>query len=300
MRSTESSVAMRDIAPQTARLHAPEEIDISTGEDTYRAAFLKRLHRMRLYAPAEAGVFPPGDAHRAALLEELHQRFSEGLSGSSRRLRFWRKKYAWRVVVGGAGVLKRALDIAAAAALLIGLSPLFLAVAALIKLTDGGPVFFWQTRVGRWGREFPFPKFRSMVVNAEQLKDSLLGQNHHEDGVTFKMRRDPRVTWIGRIIRKLSIDELPQLWNVLKGDMSLVGPRPPVPREVVLYTLADRRRLDVTPGLTCIWQVSGRGDIPFREQVKLDVQYIESRSLWLDLKLLLKTVPVVLLGKGAY
>jgi lipopolysaccharide/colanic/teichoic acid biosynthesis glycosyltransferase len=139
-----------------------------------------------------------------------------------------------------------------------------------------------------------------MVVNAEALKDTLLSQNVHKEGVTFKMKKDPRVTWIGGIIRKLSIDELPQLWCVLKGDMSLVGPRPPVPREVAQYSLADRRRLDVTPGLTCIWQVSGRGDIPFPQQVELDVQYIQSQSFWLDIKLLLKTIPAVLLGKGAY
>ncbi|OQY42308.1 MAG: hypothetical protein B6240_14120 [Desulfobacteraceae bacterium 4572_87] len=173
-------------------------------------------------------------------------------------------------------------------------------MAGCIKLTDGGPILFWQTRIGLWGKEFPFPKFRSMVVNAEALKDELLEQSDHDDSITFKMKKDPRVTWIGRIIRKLSIDELPQLWCVFKGDMSLVGPRPPVPREVAEYTLADRRRLDVMPGLTCIWQVSGRGDIPFNEQVELDVQYIESRSLWFDIKLLLSTIPAVLLGKGAY
>jgi lipopolysaccharide/colanic/teichoic acid biosynthesis glycosyltransferase len=161
-------------------------------------------------------------------------------------------------------------------------------------------VLFWQSRVGRRGREFPFPKFRSMVINAEALKDKLLALNDHHDSVTFKIRKDPRVTWIGRIIRKASIDELPQLWCVLKGDMSLVGPRPPVPREVSRYSLQDRRRLDVTPGLTCIWQVSGRGDIPFHRQVELDVQYIESQSIWLDLLLLMKTAPAILIGKGAY
>jgi lipopolysaccharide/colanic/teichoic acid biosynthesis glycosyltransferase len=249
--------------------------------------------------PAEAA-----DHHRVLLIEELYERYgrgTRGLPGLARRWRFWRKKYAWAVVVGGAKAVKRAIDIAAATAGLVALSPLFAAVAAAIKLTDGGPVLFWQSRVGRWGREFPFPKFRSMVVNAEKLKDTLLAQNQHGgDGVTFKMKRDPRVTWIGRIIRKLSVDELPQLWCVLKGDMSLVGPRPPVPREVAKYTLADRRRLDATPGLTCIWQVSGRGDIPFAQQVQLDVQYIESQSVWLDIKLLLKTVPAVLAGRGAY
>jgi len=240
---------------------------------------------------------------RLSLIEELHRRYGDGSGGGNQlrlRIRFWQKKYAWIAVLGGARFLKRAIDVAVAAAALVCLSPLFLAVALAIKLTDGGPVLFWQTRVGRWGREFRFPKFRSMVANAEKLKDALLAQNDHGQCVTFKMKRDPRVTWIGRMIRKLSIDELPQLWLVLTGEMSLVGPRPPVPREVAQYSLADRRRLDVTPGLTCIWQVSGRGDIPFQEQVALDVQYIASQSLWFDLKLLLKTVPAVLLGKGAY
>jgi lipopolysaccharide/colanic/teichoic acid biosynthesis glycosyltransferase len=196
--------------------------------------------------------------------------------------------------------LKRGLDVALALTALVLLAPLLLIVAALIKLTDGGAVLFWQTRVGRWGREFAFPKFRSMIPNADRLMAQLLAQNDHKEGVTFKMRRDPRITWIGRLIRKLSIDELPQLWCVLKGDMTLVGPRPPVPREVAKYTLAQRRRLDVTPGLTCIWQVSGRSNLDFPRQVELDVEYIENQSLWLDCKLLVKTVPAVLTGHGAF
>ena len=216
------------------------------------------------------------------------------------RLRAWRKRIAWQAVVGGARALKRALDVVVAAAALAALAPLFALVAAAIKLTDRGPVLFWQTRVGQWGREIRFPKFRSMCLDAEKKKDALLAANDHGGSVTFKMKRDPRVTAVGRVIRKLSIDEMPQLWLVLTGDMSLVGPRPPVPREVEKYTLADRRRLDVKPGLTCIWQVSGRGDIPFEKQVRLDVDYIESRSLWLDLKLLFQTVPAVVLGRGAY
>ena len=218
----------------------------------------------------------------------------------ARRARLLYKRFAWLSIVGGANLVKRLLDIVASLAGMVALSLVFGVVALCIKLTDGGPVLFWQTRVGKWGCEFPFPKFRSMVVNAEKLKDALMAQNQHEDAKTFKMKRDPRITWIGRIIRKLSIDEMPQLWCVLKGDMSLVGPRPPLPREVALYTLADRRRLDITPGLTCIWQVSGRGDIPFPQQVELDVQYIKSRSLLVDLRILLMTVPAVLLGKGAY
>jgi lipopolysaccharide/colanic/teichoic acid biosynthesis glycosyltransferase len=243
------------------------------------------------------------NTHRVVLMEELYQRYGSDTgtsAGFTRRFRFWRKKYAWILVVGQAKILKRVIDIVASGTILITLSPLFLFIALLIKLTDNGPILFWQTRIGRWGREFPFPKFRSMVVNAEQLKDSLLEYNQHENRVTFKMKKDPRVIWIGSILRRSSLDELPQFWSVFKGDMSLVGPRPPLPREVAQYTLADRRRLDVTPGLTCIWQVSGRGDIPFPKQVELDIQYIESQSLWLDIKLLLKTIPAVILGKGAY
>jgi len=238
---------------------------------------------------------------RTLLLEDLHSRYGGNPGGSLRiRLRYARKRYLWKLVVGGANLSKRLIDIVVALAMSIALAPVFLGVALMIKLTDHGPIFFWQKRVGQWGAEFPFPKFRSMVTNAEALKDKLLASNDHGDGITFKMKKDPRITWIGRIIRKTSIDELPQLWCVLKGEMSLVGPRPPVPREVALYTLRDRRRLDVKPGLTCIWQVSGRGDIPFHQQVELDVQYIESQSLWLDILLLLKTAPAILFGKGAY
>jgi len=236
---------------------------------------------------------------RVQLLEELNRMYGGGPGG--RRWRFLRKRYAWSLVTGGARVLKRALDVTVSLMFLVVSMPLLLLVALLIKLTDGGPVIFWQVRVGRYGREFAFPKFRSMVLAAETIKDRLLPQSHPGgESITFKMRDDPRITWIGKIIRKFSLDEMPQLWCVLKGDMSLVGPRPPLPREVVLYTLADRRRLDVTPGLTCIWQVSGRGDIPFERQCQLDMEYIQSQSLWVDFKILLKTIPAVLLGRGAY
>lgn len=242
-----------------------------------------------------------GLGDRLRLAEELSKRLgSARRRASGARFRAWRKRLTWNLVAGGAQLAKRGLDIVGALALLIVLAPILAVIAACIKLTDGGPVLFWQKRVGRWGREFDFPKLRSMVINAEQLKEQLLAHNDHSNSITFKMKRDPRITWIGRFIRKASIDELPQLWCVLKGDMSLVGPRPPVPREVAKYTLADRRRLDAIPGLTCIWQVSGRGDIPFDRQVQLDVQYIESQSLLLDMKLLFLTVPAVLLGKGAY
>jgi lipopolysaccharide/colanic/teichoic acid biosynthesis glycosyltransferase len=217
----------------------------------------------------------------------------------AKRLRYLRKKYCWMLVDRGPRVVKRAIDLIVALTLLVLLAPLMVLVALLIKATDGGSVLFWQKRVGRWGREFSFPKFRSMISGADQLIDQLANHNDHREGITFKMRKDPRITWIGRIIRKLSIDELPQLWCVLKGDMTLVGPRPPLPREVAHYSLSDRRRLDVIPGLTCIWQVSGRSNIPFPQQVQLDVEYIEGQSLGLDIKLLLKTMPAVLLCRGA-
>jgi lipopolysaccharide/colanic/teichoic acid biosynthesis glycosyltransferase len=161
-------------------------------------------------------------------------------------------------------------------------------------------VLFVQTRVGRGGREFRCFKFRSMVANAEALQRQLAAMNHHADERTFKIRRDPRITRIGEVLRKTSIDEMPQLFNVLRGDMSLVGPRPPLPREVAKYEPYEFRRLAVQPGLTCFWQVSGRGDIPFPRQVEMDISYIEQRSLLLDLKLLLLTIPAVVLGKGAY
>jgi lipopolysaccharide/colanic/teichoic acid biosynthesis glycosyltransferase len=206
---------------------------------------------------------------------------------------------AWWFRYPGFRLLKRLLDIAVSATALVLLAPLFLVLAILIR-RDGGPVFYWQTRVGLYGREFPFPKFRSMIVNADSLKDELLEQNDHEDSVTFKMKDDPRITPVGKFIRRFSLDEFPQFWCVLKGDMSLVGPRPPVPREVVLYTLEERQRLNVLPGLTCIWQVEGRGEIPFPQQVKMDMDYIFGQSLGLDLNLLFKTVPAVLGGKGAY
>jgi len=238
---------------------------------------------------------------REQSIGEIHRRFHPGsLRRLLRHLRSRANCAAWLLVVSANKSVKRILDVIASASLLLLLSPLLLFVALLIKVSAPGPVLFWQTRVGLHGRVFRFPKFRSMIADAEQLKAALLAQNDHGDGITFKMKRDPRITWLGRIIRKTSIDELPQLFLVLRGHMSLVGPRPPVPSEVERYSLRDRRRLDAVPGLTCIWQVSGRGDIPFPEQVELDVAYIESHSLWLDLVVLLRTIPAVLFGKGAY
>jgi exopolysaccharide biosynthesis polyprenyl glycosylphosphotransferase len=197
-------------------------------------------------------------------------------------------------------IAKRIMDICGALIGLICLSWLFLIVALLIKLEDPkGPVFFKQVRVGKDGKEFYMYKFRSMVTNAEELLDSLLHLNE-TTGAMFKMKNDPRVTNIGRFIRKTSIDELPQLWNVLKGEMSLVGPRPPLPREVAQYTEYDKQRLLVTPGCTGLWQVSGRNDLGFDEMVELDLKYIRERSLLYDIKIIFKTIKIMIRPNSAY
>jgi exopolysaccharide biosynthesis polyprenyl glycosylphosphotransferase len=195
--------------------------------------------------------------------------------------------------------LKRVLDLLLATVALITLSPVMLITAIAIKLESPGPVIFRQTRVGKWGKPFTCYKFRSMCIDAEARKKELL-KNNQVDGPIFKMQVDPRVTRVGRIIRKLSIDELPQLFNVFKGDMSLVGPRPPVPQEVHQYKFDHLRRLDAVPGLTGLQQVSGRSDLPFERWVELDLEYIAQQSLRKDIEILLKTIPAVLLGKGAY
>lgn len=247
---------------------------------------------------------PPSSPSREdtrQLRDRLIERYgSRRVGGPALSGRLHWKLFMWNAVVKGTRALKRLIDIVASALGLTALLPLFGIVALAIRLESPGPVFFHQTRVGRWGELFRMYKFRSMYIDAEERKKALMAQNEMNGGVLFKMKHDPRITRVGRFIRKASIDELPQLWNVLIGDMSLVGPRPPVPSEVDQYSLSDRRRLDVIPGITCIWQVSGRSDIPFPEQVELDVQYIESQSLLTDLKILVNTIPAVLLGKGAY
>jgi exopolysaccharide biosynthesis polyprenyl glycosylphosphotransferase len=210
------------------------------------------------------------------------------------------KVLCWEVTVGFSFFLKRLIDIAGAMILIILLSPVFILTALAVYIDDPGRILYRQKRVGKNGRQFYMLKFRSMVSNADKLKEELMAQNESQDGVIFKMKNDPRVTRVGRFIRKFSIDELPQLFNVLKGDMSLVGPRPPLPSEVAMYTLEERKRLHVMPGITCIWQVSGRSDIPFKQQVRLDLDYIQTQGFWMDVKLLLRTVPAVLLGKGGY
>lgn len=195
--------------------------------------------------------------------------------------------------------VKRTVDILVSLVALFVLTPVFLVVAAAIKVTSRGPVFFSQPRVGRRGDTFSFVKFRSMRTTAVYEKPQLRELNE-KDGPIFKIRNDPRITKVGRVIRKLSIDELPQLAHVLSGKMSLVGPRPHLPEEVAAYDARAHRRLTVKPGITCIWQVSGRADLDFDTWIDLDLEYIDSWSLGLDAKLLAKTVPAVLSGKGAY
>lgn len=225
------------------------------------------------------------------------------LSRSGLHLLRWRQRVKlrlWESSLGSVLVIKRLVDIICSGlALLVGL-PFFLLVALLVYLDDPGPVFYTQTRVGQNGRLFPFYKFRSMRVNADKMKDQLIQQNESKDGVIFKMKNDPRITRVGKYLRRFSIDEAPQIMNVFFGDLSIVGPRPPLPREVALYALEERKRLHIKPGLTCFWQIQGRSDIPFKDQVRLDLQYISSQSLWMDIWIIIKTIPAVLTGKGAY
>ncbi|MCX6855268.1 MAG: sugar transferase [Verrucomicrobia bacterium] len=249
-------------------------------------------------------------SHALDLAEQQALRLIQAQSRLGRirmRLAMNLKRWSWLTVVNGTHAVKRLFDIVISLVCLLMASPAFVLVSLLIR-RDGGPVFFKQKRVGLHGGEFEMLKFRSMCVDAEAKLAGLLAQNEKAQGITFKMKDDPRVTRVGRFIRKTSLDELPQFINVLRGDMSIVGPRPPLPREVALYSSSDRRRLYARPGITCLWQVGERrggvweiGDrnaIDFDEQVSLDVRYIESQSLVRDFWILLKTVPAIVLGKG--
>ena len=222
------------------------------------------------------------------------------------RSRIWAKmrtniKKRLRILdVGLSRLLKRWMDVCGSLCAIILLMPLFLVIAIWLKLDSPGPLIYRQVRIGLHGHPFYFYKFRSMYMDSDARRAALLKENESKDGVIFKMKNDPRITRCGKFIRKYSIDEMPQFFNVLLGDMSLVGPRPPIPDEVAQYTLDDRKRLDILPGITCIWQISGRSDIPFREQVVLDKEYIRGQGFWKDVLILLKTVPAVIAGKGAY
>jgi exopolysaccharide biosynthesis polyprenyl glycosylphosphotransferase len=238
----------------------------------------------------------PLDPKAAKMLEMFATQQFNGVRSAQRvrlRLVTWvlRNKIAWG--------LKRVLDVFVSVCALIALSPLMLATAIAIKLDSPGPVFFKQTRVGKYGVTFGCYKFRSMYIDAEKRKVELAAHNE-ADGPVFKIKNDPRITRVGRLIRKLSIDELPQLINVLRGEMSLVGPRPPVPKEVAQYTVEQLHRLDAVPGITGLQQVSGRSDLNFKRWVELDLQYISEQSVWNDIKILLMTIPAVVTGRGAY
>ncbi|MEZ4593307.1 MAG: sugar transferase [Chloroflexota bacterium] len=235
--------------------------------------------------------------HKAAKMLEIYaeERFKDGRSVQRLRLQL----VLWVLRMKVLGSLKRLLDFSVAAVMLLLLSPLMGITALLVKWTSPGPIFFGQTRVGKYGTHFTCYKFRSMYIDAEARKAELMKFNE-ADGPVFKMKNDPRVTSVGRIIRKLSIDELPQLWNVLKGEMSLVGPRPPVPKEVAEYEFDQLRRLHTVPGITGLQQVSGRSNMDFTRWVELDLQYIAQQSFWNDIKILLKTIPAVLFSRGAY
>lgn len=195
--------------------------------------------------------------------------------------------------------LKRTGDVIVAAFALVLLFPVLVAIAAAIRITSPGDVLFRQTRCGLGGRRFTLYKFRSMVNNAEQLRAEL-HQLNESDGPVFKISDDPRITPVGRLLRRFSLDELPQLWNILRGDMSFVGPRPAIPHEVDKYEPWQRRRLRMRPGLTCIWVLEGRSDVDFHRWIQLDLAYIDNWSLWLDCKIFFRTIPIVISGKGAY
>jgi len=205
----------------------------------------------------------------------------------------------WVIRVKVTSSLKRLLDMTASAILVVLTSPIMLGTAIAIRLDSPGPIVFKQMRVGRWNTPFVCFKFRSMYIDAEARKEKLMAQNE-ATGPVFKMKRDPRVTKVGRIIRKLSIDELPQLFNVLHGDMSMVGPRPPVPKEVAQYTFDQLKRLDAIPGITGLQQISGRSDMTFKRWIELDMQYIAEQSLLKDIEIMFKTIPAVVSGRGAY
>ncbi len=194
---------------------------------------------------------------------------------------------------------KRAIDVVGSLVALVLSAPLMLLLAILIRIESRGPVFYRSTRIGRGGRPFTFYKLRSMVKDADRHQHKLAHMNE-ADGPVFKIERDPRITRIGRILRSTSLDEVPQFFNVLIGDMSLVGPRPPIPREVAQYEPWQLRRLDVRPGITCLWQISGRSRIGFQEWMRLDLEYIRHQSLPMDLRILLRTIPAVLSREGAY
>ncbi|MCP4653993.1 MAG: sugar transferase [bacterium] len=251
--------------------------DLDRMEDLFLA-----LHEQGIRTRFALNLFPHTKARAA--MEEL-----DGVP----LLTFSTAPERWLPLLG-----KRLTDVSLSL-LLFGLAlPVVLCIAVLLKLTQGGGILYRQTRCGLNGRRFTLYKFRTMIEGAEEKQRDLLHLNEM-DGPVFKLKKDPRVTRFGRFLRRFSLDELPQLWNVLRGEMSLVGPRPPIPDEVARYQRWQRRRLSMKPGLTCLWQISGRNQIDFERWIRLDLEYIDSWSPWLDMKILMKTVPAVLSGRGA-
>lgn len=236
-------------------------------------------------------------AEKAERMVEIYTTQSFKRARSVQRMRF--RLIAWVIRNKIKSNVKRVFDFVVVCVALPIALPIMAVISVLVKLDSRGPVLFKQVRVGKWGETFYCYKFRSMYVDAEERKSELMAQNE-ADAVVFKMKNDPRITRVGRYIRKASIDELPQLFNVLKGEMSLVGPRPPVPSEVAEYQFDQLRRLDAIPGITGLQQVSGRSELSFTRWVELDVQYIAEQSLMKDIEILLKTVPAVITGRGAY
>lgn len=234
---------------------------------------------------------------------EMFKRMDIPLSRADVRILRWKQRSRimfWETMLRSLMFFKRGGDMVISLIAIVLLLPVFFVVAICILIEDGFPIIFTQKRVGLDGREFMMLKFRTMCRGAEKMKPALEKHNESSDGITFKIKEDPRLLRCGRFFRRFSFDELPQFINVLKGDLSIVGPRPPLPEEVKLYSLSDRKRLHVKPGLTCLWQISGRADIPFGDQVSLDMQYIQSQGLAKDLVIILKTIPAVLFGRGAY
>lgn len=260
------------------RVHAVTAHEAVTPRARVHGGYSNGHARPRATVPAKWQVVPPLASSATPLVLPFEAPAAQGL-----------------YLRGG----KRCLDVIGAVCALALLAPVIAVLAVIVRLTSRGPVFYRSTRIGRGGQPFTFYKLRSMVKDAD-LKRQHLTHLNEADGPVFKIARDPRITPIGRFMRSTSLDEVPQFWNVLKGDMSLVGPRPPIPEEVAQYEPWQLRRLDMRPGLTCLWQISGRSRIGFQEWMRLDLEYIRHRSLLLDLKILLRTIPAVLSREGAY
>jgi len=258
---------------------------------------MAKLNHLAVNTFEQAAVSVHRPDPKAARMAERHTTKAYASTAERRRIQVIRLTWLIRSIIKMK--VKRLFDLVLSLAALPFILPIMLVTAIAIKLDSPGPVIFRQERVGKWGKRFTCYKFRSMYIDAEARKKELMALNE-ADGVVFKMKNDPRVTRVGRIIRKLSIDELPQIFNIIKGDMSLVGPRPPVPIEVAQYQYDHFRRLDTIPGLTGLQQVTGRMGISFSRWVELDVQYIEEQSLLKDIEIILKTIPAALFGKDAY